>query len=166
MEKSIILGGNEYKYKINFKMSYDFLKYRNRITKRLDFSSADKSIVEEIVKMQEKVQKAREEGKTSEEDLSFVNELSPEALKFLQDNSKTNLDIFSQEEIVEIVSVFTGVKEEDKIYEILDEEVAQVGYDELISKLMKAIAEVFTNAKDSSEQKVMNKMELEKTINN
>lgn len=162
MEKIIILGGNEYKYKIDFKMSYDFLKFRNRITKGFDFSKADKDVVSEIVNMQEKLQAKQAEGVTIEEDLSFLTELSPEAMQFLTENSKNNTDLFTQEEIIEIISRFTGIKSEDEIYKILDKEIELEGFDALIGKIINSVSEVFTNAKDNSVQKAINKTELEK----
>lgn len=166
MERSIVLGGNEYKYKINFKMSYDFLKYRNRITKGFDFSKADKKVVEEIVSMQEKLQEKQKNGQTSAEDLSFLNDLSSEAMSFLTENSKNDLTLFSQEEILDIVGKFTGIKEESAVEEILDREIEQNGIDELIPKLINSISEVFINAKANSTQKQVNKMELEKVTKN
>lgn len=153
MERSIILGGNEYKYEINFKMSYNFLKYRNRITKGFDFSKADKKVVEEIVKMQTELQEKQQKGKTTDEDLSFLKDLSPEAMSFLTENSKTQADLFTENEIVEIVKAFTKIEKEDAIYEILDKECSSEGFDNLISKLINAVSEVFINAKDSSQQK-------------
>lgn len=150
MEKTIILGKKEYKYKVNFKLSYDFLKYRNRITKGFDFSNGDKEVVKEVITMQNKLQakqqEAQKEGKVlNEEDLSFLNELSPEALNFLAESN--NKDLFNYEEIIEIVSKFTQIEDKDKILEILDEEVEENGFDNLVSKLTLAISEVFTNAK-------------------
>ena len=165
MERSIVLGGNEYKYEINFKLSYAFLKFRNRITKGFDFSKADKKVVEEIVAMQEKLVEKQKKGETSEEDLSFLNDLSSEAMDFLTENSKNDAILFSQEEIFEIVGKFTGIKEEEAIEEILNKETEETGIDELISKLINAISEVFTNAKANSIQKQLNKQELEKVVN-
>lgn len=152
MERSIILGGNEYKYEINFKMSYNFLKYRNRITKGFDFSKADKKVVEEIVKTQTELQEKQQKGKTTEEDLSFLNDLSPEAISFLTENQKNPADLFTENEIVDIVKAFTKIEKEDEIYKILDKECSTEGIDNLASKLIDAVSEVFINAKDSSQQ--------------
>lgn len=150
MERSITLGGKEYKYNITFKMSYNFLKYRNRITKGFDISSIDKSVAKEILEMQEKIAEVQKEGGNELKAYEFLNELSPAAKEFLNKNQKTDSETFTQEEIIEIVSVFTGEKDENKIYEILDKELEETGFDVLISKLITAITMVFMSAKANS----------------
>lgn len=150
MERSILLGEKEYKYEVSFKLSYDFLKYRNRIEKGFDFSNADKDVVQEIVDAQEKMLKLEKSGAKYNE-YEFLNKLSPEAINFLSNSQKIDSTIFSEEEIVDIVSKFTKIEDIKEIYNILDKEIENIGMDRLIQKLMNEISMVFMNAKDNSQ---------------
>ena len=154
MENIINLGGKDYSYKINFKLSYDFLKYRNRIQSGFDISNVNKDVAKEIMEMQDKVAKIQEEiksGKKKAEDFNefdLIDELSPEAKKFFQEISSQSLaEKFSSDEIADIVKKLTNIEDENELLKILDYEVENVGYDEFIGKLINAIAKVFTVAK-------------------
>lgn len=144
MEKIIKLGGEEYKYHINFKLNYDLLKFRNRIQTGFDVTKANKKIITEIVNMKNEI---GDKNLSDEESLEIFNKLSPEARTFIEENTGDYSSKFSDEDIKYIVSKFTGIEDENKIYEILDYEVENGGYDKLITKLVNAIAEVFSNAK-------------------
>lgn len=154
MENIINLGGKDYNYKINFKLSYDFLKYRNRIQSGFDISNVNKEVAKEIIAMQDKVAKIQEEiknGKKKAEDFNefdLIDGLSPEAKKFFQEISSQSLsEKFTAEEIEDIVRKLTNIDDENELLKILDYEVENVGYDEFIGKLIDAIAKVFTVAK-------------------
>lgn len=162
MKKTITLGGKEYVYDINFNLSYEFLKYRNKITKGYDISNLDKKVLQEIAEVQEKVAKKEQEGIEDIDTFEFLSELSPEAMEFLTKNSNPTTDLFDMNEIFHIVSKFTKIDDNDKIVEILDEEIDEVGYDEFINKIINAISEVFINAKANSQQKMTSKVELNK----
>ncbi len=154
MENIINLGGKDYSYKINFKLSYDFLKYRNRIQSGFDISNVNKEVAKEIMEMQDKIIKIQEEiqsGKKKAEDFNefdLIDELSPEAKKFFQEISSQSLaEKFSADEIADIVKKLTNIDNETELMEILDYEVENVGYDDFIGKLINAIAKVFSVAK-------------------
>lgn len=157
MENIINLGGKDYSYKVNFKLSYGFLPYRGRIQTGFDITKANKKVLKEIMEMQAKVeakQKEIAEGKTKVDDLSefdFLDDLSLEAKQFLQENDNSStIAKFTLEEIEDMVRKFTGIVEEEKIEEILDYEVENYGYDAFVTKLLNAVAQVFTNAKVKS----------------
>jgi hypothetical protein len=154
MENIINLGGKDYNYKINFKLSYDFLKYRNRIQSGFDISNVNKDVAKEIIEMQDKVQKMQEEiksGKKKAEDFDefdLIDGLSPEAKKFFQEISSQSLaEKFTAEEIEDIVKKLTNIEDEEELLKILDYEVENVGYDDFVGKLIEAIAKVFSVAK-------------------
>lgn len=151
MEKIINLGNKEYKYDVNFKLSYNFLKYRNRIQIGFDVTKANRKVMEEIAEMQEKIQEAQKELQEQGEitsSLDFLDNLSPETKEFLNENANNNLsEKFNQEEIYDIVKEFTKIENDDEIEKILDYEVENYGYDTLISKLINAISQVFMNVK-------------------
>ncbi len=138
MENILKLGGKEFKVQINFKKSYELTKYRNKVSLGFDFSDADKSIVSEILKISE----MKNNGK--EIDMSV---LSPEAIKFLQSKSTQNL--FSYDEIIDIVKILTGIEDNKEVEELLDAEIQDTSYDEIITKLIEMINAVFTNVKGS-----------------
>ena len=147
MENILELGGEAFKVVANFRMSYNLTKYRNKISTGFDFSKADKKVVAEIL--------------TVTKDPSFdLTTLSDKALSFLQ--QKNSNDLFNADEIVDIVKILTGLQDESKIEELLDKEVAENGYDMILNKLIGSVNLVFTNAKDISDKKVINKMELVK----
>lgn len=154
MENIINLGGKDYNYKINFKLSYDFLKYRNRIQSGFDISNVNKDVAKEIIEMQDKVIKIQEEiknGKKKAEDFDefdLIDGLSPEAKKFCQEiSSKSLAEKFTAEEIEDIVKKLTNIEDEEELLKILDYEVENVGYDNFVGKLIEAIAKVFSVAK-------------------
>lgn len=150
--ETILLGGKEYTYEINVILSYAFLKYRNKIETGIDFSKADKETIDEIQNLYNKY-----EDITKVSDTELLNQVSPKTLMFLQSNQKNNANIFTLEELFEITSKFTGITEEKEIQDILDIEIANIGFDALIQKLANAIAKVFTSAKGSSQQEQSNK---------
>lgn len=151
MEKVINLGNKDYKYDVNFKLSYNFLKYRNRIQVGFDVTKANRKVMEEIAEMQEKVKEAQKELQETGEvksSLDFLDDLSPETKEFLNENANQNLaDKFNQEEIYDIVKKFTNIENEEEIEKILDYEVENFGYDTLIAKLINAISQVFIHVK-------------------
>ena len=113
MENILKLGGKEFKVTINFRKSYDLTKYRNKITMGFDFSNADKDVVEEILK----VSQDQAQGKAFD-----ASKLSIKAITFLNQKSSNNL--FSFEEIVDIVRILTGIEDESEIETLLDAELA------------------------------------------
>lgn len=153
MENIINLGGKDYSYKVNFKLSYDFLKYRGRIQTGFDITKTNKKVLKEIMEMQSKLEAKQKDlenakGEDALESLEFLDDLSLEAKQFLQDNDQSTLaSKFTMEEIEDIVSKFTKITNKDEIANILDYEVENYGYDAFMSKLINAIAQVFTNAK-------------------
>lgn len=144
IEKIINLGGKDYKYKINFTLSYNLLKYKNRVQTGFDITKANKKVVEEIVAIQNKIVKEKLDEKAAEKLLANA---SKETQEFVINNVDDLPSKFTDEDIKFIVSQFTGITEESKIYEILDYEVINNGYEKLINKLVNEIAQVFTNAK-------------------
>ena len=150
MENIINLGGKDYSYKVNFKLSYDFLKYRGRIQTGFDITKANKKVLKEIMQMQSKYEAAQKKAKGDDilSDFDFLDDLSLEAKQFIQENdSSSKIEKFTLEEIEDMVRKFTGIVEEEKIEEILDYELENYGYDALVTKLLNAVAQVFTNAK-------------------
>lgn len=150
MENIINLGGKDYSYKVNFKLSYDFLKYRGRIQTGFDITKANKKVLKEIMQMQSKYEAAQKKAKGDDilSDFDFLDDLSLEAKQFIQENDNSSkIEKFTLEEIEDMVRKFTGIVEEEKIEEILDYEVENYGYDALVTKLLNAVAQVFTNAK-------------------
>lgn len=144
IEKIINLGGKDYKYKINFTLSYNLLKYKNRVQTGFDITKANKKVIEEIVAIRNKIVKEKLDKEAAEKLLANA---SKETQEFVINNVDDLPSKFTDEDIKFIVSQFTGITEESKIYEILDYEVINNGYEELINKLVNEIAQVFTNAK-------------------
>lgn len=144
IEKIINLGGKDYKYKINFTLSYNLLKYKNRVQTGFDITKANKKVIEEIVAIKNKIAKEKLDKEAAEK--LFTN-ASKETQEFVINNVDDLPSKFTDEDIKFIVSQFTGITEESKIYEILDYEVINNGYEKLINKLVNEIAQVFTNAK-------------------
>lgn len=144
IEKIINLGGKDYKYKINFTLSYNLLKYKNRVQTGFDITKANKKVIEEIVAIRSKIVKEKLDKEAAEK--LFAN-ASKETQEFVINKVDDLPSKFTDEDIKFIVSQFTGITEESKIYEILDYEVINNGYEELINKLVNEIAQVFTNAK-------------------
>ena len=144
IEKIINLGGKDYKYKINFTLSYNLLKYKNRVQTGFDITKANKKVAEEIVAIQNKIVKEKLDEEAAEKLLANA---SKETQEFVINNVDDLPSKFTDEDIKFIVSQFTGITEESKIYEILDYEVINNGYEKLINKLVNEIAQVFTNAK-------------------
>lgn len=144
IEKIINLGGKDYKYKINFTLSYNLLKYKNRVQTGFDITKANKKVIEEIVAIRNKIVKEKLDKEAAE---NLLANASKETQDFVINNVEDLPSKFTDEDIKFIVSQFTGITEESKIYEILDYEVINNGYEELINKLVNEIAQVFTNAK-------------------
>ena len=144
IEKIINLGGKDYKYKINFTLSYNLLKYKNRVQTGFDITKANKKVVEDIVAIQNKIVKEKLDEVAAEKLLANA---SKETQEFVINNVDDLPSKFTDEDLKFIVSQFTVITEESKIYEILDYEVINNGYEKLINKLVNEIAQVFTNAK-------------------
>lgn len=139
MENILKLGGKEFKIQINFRKSYELTKYRNKVSMGFDFSSADKEVVEEILNASQKQTKGEEFNITT---------LSPKALLFLQQKSQNN--VFSYEEIIDITKILTGLDNEEEIEGLLNAEMEETSFDAVIVKLMDAMNLVFTNVKGTS----------------
>ena len=120
------------------------LKYKNRVQTGFDITKANKKVVEEIVAIKNKIAKEKLDKEAAEK--LFAN-ASKETQEFVINNVDDLPSKFTDEDIKFIVSQFTGITEESKIYEILDYEVINNGYEKLINKLVNEIAQVFTNAK-------------------
>lgn len=156
MERSITLGGKEYKYKVTVRLNCELLKYRNIIQTGFDVTSMNKGIVAEILEMRKEVEKiSKEKGENVKEEdvLGIYNKLSPEAKKFLNSQDTNIVDKFSYEDLSFITSKLTGVEDQKEIDNILNaelEESGQAGFDKVVTKLINAIAEVFSNAKANS----------------
>ena len=87
MEKRIFeIGGKEFEIKVNFRLSYNLTKYRNRVTAGFDFEDSDKEVVDEIMKLQQRV--------ANGEEVSY-SDMSSGAIEFLMKNSKSNSNLFS-----------------------------------------------------------------------
>lgn len=150
-EKFIELGGEKFKITINFRNCYKLTKYRNKMETNIDFSKADEKIIEEFNSID------------LNEDGTFpIEKLSLKARKFVLDNTRDSRTIFSEEEIFDIVKILTGVENEDRILDLLNKEVETNEYDVFIDKLVNGISMVFTRAKDGSQQKELNKQNLNK----
>lgn len=139
MENILKLGGKDFVVKVNFKKSFELTKYRNKITMGFDFSSADKDVVEEILNASQ--------NKVSGKELEVSN-LSSKALLFLQEKSQK--DIFSYDEIIDIVKILTGLEDEEEINKLLDAEMEETDFDSVIAKLIESMNLVFTNVKGTS----------------
>jgi len=135
MENILKLGGKEFKIEINFRKSYELTKYRNKIAMGFDFSTADKDVVEEILKI-------------SQENTNDLTKLSPEAISFLNKNAKK--DLFTFDEIIDITKILTGIETNNEAEELLDAELKESDYDSVIAKLIEKVNLVFTSAKGTS----------------
>ena len=145
MEKQVInLAKKDYEIKIDFELSYDLTKYRNKLEFGIDFSDADKDMITEIIEMRKKMENGT---KIEELDLSS---LSNETIEYLEKKSIQKRDVFTKEELIDIGKKLTKVENEDEIKEIYNEEIKDNGYDVLIAKLSSAVSMVFMNAKDGS----------------
>ena len=155
MKKTIELGKVEYTYEVNFKLSFNFQKYRNRLVSNIDIEKVDKKAYKELTECFDKIEKLTKQGKEINEQ-EMYEQLSPKALKLLKELTDIKVDAFDQNEILDIVSKFTGITNEDKLIEILDAEIEENGFDVLMAKLLSSVKEVFTSAKGSSQLKEVN----------
>lgn len=137
MDKILKLGGKEFKVEINFRKSYELTKYRNKIAMGFDFTGADKSIVEEILKV----------SQSGSNNLD-ITKLSPEAIEFLNKNAKK--DLFNLDEILDITKILTGIEKDKEAEELLDAELSESDYDSVIAKLIEMVNLVFMSAKGTS----------------
>ena len=147
MRKNVItLAGKEFEIKVNFRNEYKLTKFRNRMSYGIDFTEKEKPALKEIMEMQ----KEFEEGKDLDDiDLS---KLSPEALDILDRISKEKTDIFTDDELIEMGKILTGIDSDEEIEKLFDEEVRTKVYEGLVANLTYCITMVFTNAKDTSNQ--------------
>lgn len=141
-EIKLEIGNETFNVDVNFRTSFRLTKFRNKLSYGIDFTEADKSIIEEIIRFKDKYSEDSEN--------IDMSELSPEAIKYLGDMSKSKADIFDFDEFVEMGKVLTNIEDEEKLLQLYDEEVAENGYDVLIAKLTETMAEVFINAKSPS----------------
>lgn len=144
MDRKIELAGEKYEIKINFKLSYDLTKYRNKLSYGLDFDDANKGVIEEIAKMQIEIANGKELD---------MSKLSQDTIKYLTKKSNEKTEVFTYEELIDIGKILTKIENEEEIEEIYNKEVEENGYDELVSKLTLAVSMVFMNAKDTSTTK-------------
>ena len=150
MEKTINLGGKDYSYKVNFKLSYDFLKFRNKIQEQYDNMSFDAETIDKINALRKKAadKKINFNNINDEQALEFLKEFTDEEKELLYKLGNERITTtLTEEDILEITSKLTGINEEEELYKILDYEVEKFGFDSLTTKLINAISQVFTIAK-------------------
>jgi len=150
MKKTINLGGKDYEYDVNFRLSYSFLKYRNKIKEQYQKMDFDSKTLEEINKLRKKVADKNIDinSMNDEEAIKFMeqfNDEEKEVLFKLSDRDVTST--LDENDIFDITTKFTNITEEEEILKILDYEVENYGFDALVNKLITAVSEVFTIAK-------------------
>lgn len=150
MKKTINLGGKDYEYDVNFRLSYSFLKYRNKIKEQYQKMDFDSKTLEEIKKLRKKVADKNVDinSMNDEEAIKFMeqfNDEEKEVLFKLSDRDVTST--LDENDIFDITTKFTNITEEEEILKILDYEVENYGFDALVNKLIVAVSEVFTIAK-------------------
>ncbi len=150
MKKTINLGGKDYEYDVNFRLSYSFLKYRNKIKEQYQKMDFDSKTLEEIKKLRKKVADKNVDinSMNDEEAIKFMeqfNDEEKEVLFKLSDRDVTST--LDENDIFDITTKFTNITEEEEILKILDYEVENYGFDALVNKLITAVSEVFTIAK-------------------
>lgn len=150
MRKTINLGGKDYEYDVNFRLSYSFLKYRNKIKEQYQKMDFDSQTLEEINKLRKKVADKNVDinSMNDEEAIKFMEQFTDEeknVLFKLSDRDVTST--LDENDIFDITTKFTNITEEEEILKILDYEVENYGFDALVNKLITAVSEVFTIAK-------------------
>lgn len=150
MKKTINLGGKDYEYDVNFRLSYSFLKYRNKIKEQYQKMDFDSKTMEEINRLRKKVadKNVNINSMNDEEAIKFMEQFTDEekeVLFKLGDRDVTST--LDENDIFDITTKFTNITEEEEILKILDYEVENYGFDALVNKLITAVSEVFTIAK-------------------
>lgn len=150
MKKTIKLGGKDYEYDVNFRLSYSFLKYRNKIKEQYQKMDFDSKTLEEINKLRKKVADKNIDvnSMNDEEAIKFMEQFTDEEKKVLSKLSDRDVtSTLDENDIFDITTKFTNITEEEEILKILDYEVENYGFDALVNKLIVAVSEVFTIAK-------------------
>lgn len=150
MKKTINLGGKDYEYDVNFRLSYSFLKYRNKIKEQYQKMDFDSQTLEEINKLRKKVADKNVDinSMNDEEAIKFMEQFNDEEKKVLLKLSDRDVSTtLDENDIFDITTKFTNITEEEEILKILDYEVENYGFDALVNKLITAVSEVFTIAK-------------------
>lgn len=138
MEKNILnLAGIDYIVECNFRKQHDLTKFRNKLSYGIDFSDAEKSVIEEILQYRQDLSNGKE---------LKVSDLSDAALSYLA-KTANKADVFSSDELIEIGMLLINNKSSKEVEAIFDEEVRMTSYDDLVNKLIHAMTTVFTNAK-------------------
>ncbi len=138
--KVINIAGRDFEIKTNFRKSCKLSKFRNKMR----YSGID--VTEENKEYLLEIEKLRKETKDGEE--PDISRLSTPALKILQQMSDKNVDVFNDEELLEIGQVLLEIEDKNEVEQLYEEELQEEGYDELISKILYGLAMVFMNAKD------------------
>lgn len=150
MKKTINLGGKDFEYDVNFRLSYSFLKYRNKIKEQYQKMDFDSKTMEEINKLRKKVadKKVDINSMNDEEAIKFMEQFNDEEKEVLFKLSDRDVSsTLDENDIFDITTKFTNITEEEEILKILDYEVENYGFDALVNKLITAVSEVFTIAK-------------------
>lgn len=150
MKKTINLGGKDYEYDVNFRLSYSFLKYRNKIKEQYQKMDFDSETLEQVNKLRKKVADKNVDinSMNDEEAIKFMEQFNDEEKKVLLKLSDRDVTTtLDENDIFDITTKFTNITEEEEILKILDYEVENYGFDALVNKLITAVSEVFTIAK-------------------
>lgn len=150
MKKTINLGGKDYEYDVNFRLSYSFLKYRNKIKEQYQKMDFDSETLEQVNKLRKKVADKNVDinSMNDEEAIKFMEQFNDEEKKVLLKLSDRDVSsTLDENDIFDITTKFTNITEEEEILKILDYEVENYGFDALVNKLITAVSEVFTIAK-------------------
>lgn len=150
MKKTINLGGKDFEYDVNFRLSYSFLKYRNKIKEQYQKMDFDSKTLEEINKLRKKVadKNVNINSMNDEEAIKFMEQFTDEEKEVLFKLSDRDVtSTLDENDIFDITTKFTNITEEEEILKILDYEVENYGFDALVNKLITAVSEVFTIAK-------------------
>ena len=144
MEKNILnLAGIDYIVECNFKKQHNLTKFRNKLTYGIDFSEADKPVLEKILEMKEDVIKGKE---------IKAEDLPEDVINFLNKTADKS-EIFSADELIEMGSILTEIKSLEEVEKLYDEEIGLTSYDDLVQKLIHSVSLVFTNAKSGLKEK-------------
>lgn len=146
MEKNkniLILAGQEFEVVCNFRKQHDLTKFRNKLAYGVDFSETDKSTLEKVLKMKEDIVNGKE---------ITMEDLPEDVINFIN-KTANKAEIFSADELIEIGMILTGIKSEEIVEEMYDEDIQEGSYDDLVQKLIHSMSLVFMNAKSGLEEK-------------
>lgn len=143
----ITLAEQEFEKVVDFETSYKLTKYRNRLQYGIEITETDKEIIEDILKIRERVENG--------EDINSIptSDFKPETIEFLNKRNTKQQELFSMEELIDMGKILTGIDSDEEIKELYNTEIELNGYDILISLLTQAVAQVFMNAKGGSTAK-------------